>query len=76
MYRYCFAFQIQKHIDEVGNDKPFLLLGGAGSGKSSLMAKVADVTNERVLQGRIPGYVPITKLLQLSQTLSLLFFGI
>ncbi len=48
-------FQIRLYIEDVGIDRPFMLLGGPGSGKSSLMAKVTDVASQRAMQNRIPG---------------------
>ncbi len=43
------------YINGVGNDVPFLLLGGAGSGKSSIMAKIAHDAATRAAAGAIPG---------------------
>ena len=52
-----FVFQIQNYITGIGNDVPLLLLGGPGSGKSSVMAKAADVAATAAMQGKIPGYI-------------------
>jgi GTPase SAR1 family protein len=40
----------------MGTDVPLLLLGGAGSGKSSLIAKAADDVVNKAATGGIPGY--------------------
>ena len=42
-------------MDGIGNDVPLMLVGGAGTGKSSIMARVADETSTRARQGKIPG---------------------
>ena len=48
---------MEDYIKGVGNDVPFMLVGGAGTGKSSIMAKVADDTNTMAINGKIPGLV-------------------
>ncbi|XP_071951905.1 telomerase protein component 1-like isoform X2 [Antedon mediterranea] len=47
--------QIKEHIVSVGVDKALLLLGGPGTGKSSIMARVADVSVEKAISRDIPG---------------------
>ena len=36
-----------------------LILGGPGTGKSSIIAKAADETSTLALNNKIPGYLPI-----------------
>ena len=38
-----------------GNNVPLLILGGAGIGKSSIMAKAADVYTTKAMEDQIPG---------------------
>ncbi len=60
MNGFCEWFlQIKEHVIGIGIDVPFLLLGGPGTGKSSIMARVADVTVSKALLKEIPGYVSI-----------------
>ncbi|XP_033113072.1 telomerase protein component 1-like [Anneissia japonica] len=47
--------EIKQHIIGVGVDKPLLLLGGPGTGKSSIMARVAEVTVAKAMSMEIPG---------------------
>ncbi|XP_022080358.1 telomerase protein component 1-like isoform X2 [Acanthaster planci] len=47
--------QIKDHVVGIGIDVPLLLLGGPGTGKSSIMARVADVTVSKALTKEIPG---------------------
>ncbi|XP_071785835.1 telomerase protein component 1-like [Asterias amurensis] len=47
--------QMKEHIIGIGVDVPLLLLGGPGTGKSSIMARVADVTVAKALTKEIPG---------------------
>ena len=47
--------QILSYVSGEGGDVPFLLLGRAGSGKSSIMAKIADMVVTKAMQGAIPG---------------------
>ncbi|XP_064629063.1 TPR repeat-containing protein DDB_G0287407-like isoform X2 [Lineus longissimus] len=47
--------KISDYIDAPDTDVPMLILGGPGTGKSSIMAKVADDTVDRALKNRIPG---------------------
>lgn len=49
--------QIKKYVEEVGSSKPLIVTGGAGTGKSSLMARVADVAQTMALNKKIPGLV-------------------
>ena len=42
-------------VDGKEADVPMLILGGPGSGKSSIMAKMADETCQRANQKEIPG---------------------
>ena len=43
------------YITGVGCDVPFLLIGNAGCGKSSIIAKIADMTVTKAINGAIPG---------------------
>ena len=52
---HCYLLQITDYILGIGNDVPLILNGGAGSGKSSLMAKVADVASTMAMQNKIKG---------------------
>lgn len=45
------------HISSSSSEVPLVLLGSAGSGKSSIMAKIADMTVTKAMQGGIPGSV-------------------
>ncbi len=36
------------------SDTPFVILGGPGLGKSSIMARVAEVYHQKVLRGELP----------------------
>ncbi|XP_038068590.1 telomerase protein component 1-like isoform X1 [Patiria miniata] len=47
--------QIKEHVVGVGVEVPLLLLGGPGTGKSSIMARVSDVTVSKALTKEIPG---------------------
>ncbi|XP_035690264.1 telomerase protein component 1-like [Branchiostoma floridae] len=47
--------EIQLYITELGVDYPMLLVGEAGSGKSAIMARVADVATTKALNKEIPG---------------------
>ncbi|XP_071785038.1 telomerase protein component 1-like isoform X1 [Asterias amurensis] len=47
--------QIKEHVIGIGIDVPFVLLGGPGTGKSSIMARVSDVTVSKALLKEIPG---------------------
>ncbi|XP_072024365.1 LOW QUALITY PROTEIN: TPR repeat-containing protein DDB_G0287407-like [Amphiura filiformis] len=47
--------QIKEHVVGIGVDAPLILLGGPGSGKSSIMARVADFATAKALTGEIPG---------------------
>nr|XP_006815135.1 PREDICTED: telomerase protein component 1-like [Saccoglossus kowalevskii] len=47
--------QIEDYITGVGIDKPLIILGGPGMGKSSITAKVADEAEARALKKQIPG---------------------
>ena len=58
---YLLPIQIREYLEGVGTDVPLILEGGAGSGKSSLVAKVADVATTAALQGKIPGCVSLLK---------------
>ena len=55
----CYLYlQIEDYVQEIGpSPTPIILLGGPGSGKSSIMARVADVAVKRALNNDIPGYV-------------------
>ncbi|CAH1783141.1 unnamed protein product, partial [Owenia fusiformis] len=47
--------KVDEHICGPGVDKPLLLIGGAGSGKSSVMSRLADVTSQKAASKQIPG---------------------
>ncbi|PIK46898.1 hypothetical protein BSL78_16245 [Apostichopus japonicus] len=47
--------QIKSYVEEAGSSKPLIVTGGAGTGKSSLMARVADVAQTMALNKKIPG---------------------
>ncbi|XP_072035865.1 TPR repeat-containing protein DDB_G0287407-like isoform X2 [Amphiura filiformis] len=48
--------KIEDYVQEVGAaPTPVILLGGPGSGKSSIMARVADVAVKRAVNNEIPG---------------------
>lgn len=49
--------QIKDYVDGRGQDVPLLLLGGAGSGKSSIMARAVDATLTAAIDRKIPGSV-------------------
>ena len=53
-------FQVEDYIDGVGQDVPLLVLGGAGCGKSSVMAKIVDDTVNKAHHHKIPGYLCYT----------------
>ncbi len=42
-------------MDGKGRDVPLLLLGGPGTGKSSIMAKAVDNTLNAAMERKIPG---------------------
>ena len=50
-----FFAQIKNYIDGKGPDVPLLLLGGPGTGKSSIMAKAVDSTLSAAIEHKIPG---------------------
>ncbi len=50
-----FLLQIKDYIYGSGPDVPLLLLGGPGTGKSSIMAKAVDTTITAAIDRRIPG---------------------
>ncbi len=47
--------QVEKYIDGAGTDTALLLLGGPGTGKSSVMSRAVDDTLTRVRNKAIPG---------------------
>ena len=49
-------FQVRDYVTGLGTDVPLLLLGDAGCGKSSVMAKVAEVATQMAALRKIPGY--------------------
>ena len=55
LYCCCCLYQIEKYINGIGNDTPLMLVGAAGTGKSSIMAKIADDTVTKSFEGKIPG---------------------
>ena len=49
------CFQIEDYICGPGNDLPLVLVASAGEGKSSIMAKIADVSTTRAVEEMVPG---------------------
>ncbi|XP_013381732.1 TPR repeat-containing protein DDB_G0287407 isoform X2 [Lingula anatina] len=47
--------QITEHLENGDVDVPMLILGDPGSGKSSVMARVADTMDEKARKNEIPG---------------------
>ncbi|XP_072023567.1 telomerase protein component 1-like [Amphiura filiformis] len=47
--------RINNYISEIGVDYPLVVLGGPGSGKSAILARIADVTSTLAAQKKIPG---------------------
>ncbi|ELU16709.1 hypothetical protein CAPTEDRAFT_199172 [Capitella teleta] len=47
--------EIMEYICSEANSVPFLLVGNAGSGKSSIIAKIAEITATRATLKKIPG---------------------
>lgn len=47
--------QIQAYVTSVGDNRALVMSGGAGCGKSSIMARTADVAQTMALNKRIPG---------------------
>ncbi|XP_022107201.1 telomerase protein component 1-like isoform X2 [Acanthaster planci] len=47
--------KMEEYVTDLGTGVPLLLLGGPGSGKSSIMARVADVAANKAGSGEIPG---------------------
>ncbi|XP_071485074.1 telomerase protein component 1-like [Diadema antillarum] len=47
--------KIQVYMTSEGSGNPLVISGGAGTGKSSIMARAADVTQTMALNKRIPG---------------------
>ncbi|CAH1785090.1 unnamed protein product [Owenia fusiformis] len=47
--------KVNNYICGPGIDKPLLLIGGAGTGKSSIMARLADTTYQKSVTKSIPG---------------------
>ena len=47
--------QIRDYVDGKGPDVPLILLGGPGSGKSSIMAKTVDNTLTAAIDQKIAG---------------------
>ena len=48
---------IKDYVIDVGIDYPFVILGGAGTGKSAVMARVADVAFKMATLQQVPGCV-------------------
>ena len=48
---------IKYYVIDVGIDYPFVILGGAGTGKSAVMARVADVAFKMAALKQVPGCV-------------------
>lgn len=55
-YIYTSLFQISTYISGDAKDVPLLVLGGPGSGKSSILAKVADITEQDAFEKKLPKY--------------------
>ena len=53
--KYLHLFQIDEYICGPENTVPLVVVGGPGTGKSSIMAKLADDTVARTRHGDIPG---------------------
>ncbi|XP_022100079.1 telomerase protein component 1-like [Acanthaster planci] len=47
--------KVQDYVTEVGVDYPLVILGGPGSGKSAIMARVADIASRLAALKKIPG---------------------
>ncbi|CAH1785089.1 unnamed protein product [Owenia fusiformis] len=47
--------RVDNYICGPGIDKPLLMVGAAGTGKSSIMARLADTTSHKAATGAIPG---------------------
>ncbi|XP_033637129.1 telomerase protein component 1-like [Asterias rubens] len=47
--------KIEKYVVDIGQDCPLIITGGAGSGKSSIMARTADVAQTMAMNKQIPG---------------------
>ncbi|XP_033125459.1 telomerase protein component 1-like isoform X1 [Anneissia japonica] len=47
--------KIANYVTDLGTGMPLILTGGPGSGKSSIMAKAADVASHKASSGEIPG---------------------
>ena len=56
IYYYITCLQIEDYVTKPSQDVPLMLVGGAGSGKSSIMARVADDMVLKAAQKQIPGY--------------------
>ena len=46
---------IKDYVVDIGIDYPFVILGGPGTGKSAVMARVADVAYKMAALKEIPG---------------------
>ena len=47
--------RINHYVSEIGVDYPLVVLGGPGSGKSAILARIADSTATLAVQKKIPG---------------------
>ncbi|XP_072023611.1 telomerase protein component 1-like [Amphiura filiformis] len=46
---------IKEYVEEIGNDRALIITGGAGTGKSSITARTADVAQLMAANNQIPG---------------------
>ncbi|XP_071952526.1 telomerase protein component 1-like [Antedon mediterranea] len=47
--------KVEKYVTDIGVNNSLVILGGAGTGKSSLLAKTADVSQQMAMSKQIPG---------------------
>ena len=48
------VFQIEEYVLTGGKDVPLLIMGGAGSGKTSIMAQATHVLMSKIHSGQLP----------------------
>ena len=46
---------MKEYVEDIGNDRALVIVGGAGTGKSSLTARAADVAAMMAQNNQIPG---------------------
>ena len=56
LFTEVFSVQIDSYVCLPANHVPLMLLGNAGTGKSSVMCRAADQAVNKALTGNIPGY--------------------